>query len=41
MAASFSDSSKQEVPRTNENENEHKERKEKAAHNLLTLELHW
>jgi hypothetical protein len=29
------------VPRSNEDKNEHEERKEKTANNLLALELHW
>jgi hypothetical protein len=41
MDASFSDSSKQEVPRTNEDEDEHKEREKETANYLLALELHW
>jgi hypothetical protein len=41
MAADFWDSSKQEVTRPNKYENQHEEREEKAANNLLTPELHW
>jgi len=30
-----------EVPRANEDKDEHEEREEKTADNLLALELHW
>jgi hypothetical protein len=41
MAANFSHSSKQEVPRAHKNEDEHEEREENTANNLLALKLHW
>ncbi len=32
---------KQKMPRAYENKDEHKQREEKAAQNLLTREFHW
>jgi len=40
MAAGFSDSSKQQMTRPNEDKNKHKEHKKDTANNLLALELH-
>src|SRR5690349_11745243 len=41
IAAGFSDSSKQEMPRPHEDKNQHKKREKETANNLLMLELHW
>jgi len=41
MAANFSHSSKQEMPRAHKDEDEHKEQEKNTANNPRALELHW